>query len=65
MEINECFYKINDTAKYHIRAKLRPDNVYVIKYFGKYKRWWHYEVVSFYEMDLMLESGLWSKKRFK
>ena len=65
MELGESFYKKNDRRKYHIRCKLRPDNVYIIKYFGIHKRRWHYEVVSFYELDLCFKSGLWSKKRFK
>ena len=43
--------------KYHFRGYLyhvvlsfqdsgNEDTMYVVKYYGKHKQWWHYEVIS-------------------
>jgi hypothetical protein len=47
-------------SKYHVIAVVDDANgnnegiLYVIKYYGKYKQWWHYEVWSAFEYDLRI-----------
>lgn len=44
--------------KYHVvlwfRDKHTDDFLYVMKYYGKHKQWWHYEVWSAFEYDLRI-----------
>lgn len=45
--------------KYHIVAAFYDgENMYVVKYFGKYKQWWHYEVYSESALKCKIEFGL-------
>ena len=35
------------------------DTMYVVKYYGKYKQWWHYEVISATMLqDILKRQGL-------
>ena len=54
--------------KYHVVAWFKdpngndPDEIlYVVKYFGKHKQWWHYEVMEDWAYRDRLESGLIKK----
>jgi len=62
-----CFYDNQWNYKYHIVILLldeqNPQIIY--KYFGRHKQWWHYKIESLYLFNRMLESNLYSRKRFK
>ncbi len=60
-----CYYQKNDTRKYHVVIVLEEEKQVVVKFFGKHKQWWHYEIKSFYEMNLWFDGGLMSLKRIK
>ena len=46
-------FRYND-RKYHIVTSFEDNGEihYVVKYFGRYKQWWHYEVLSSFELAL-------------
>lgn len=46
-------FRYND-RKYHIVTSFEDNGeiYYVVKYFGRYKQWWHYEVLSSFELAL-------------
>lgn len=49
-----------DKRKYHVVNSF-PDignYIYVVRYYGKYKQWWHYEAWDAYTVDLRMESGM-------
>ena len=51
--------KIKTEYKYHIVLSFddNGDTYYVVKYYGIYKQWWHYEIWSSLEMRLKKERG--------
>ncbi|MBW1853069.1 MAG: hypothetical protein JRJ00_00040 [Deltaproteobacteria bacterium] len=63
LKVGDCFYeKKYDNYKYHVVAVLKEEEQIVIKYYGKRKQWWHYEVKSFYEVDMFFTNGLYYQK---
>lgn len=44
--------------KYHVMFSFRDEHtndfLYVMKYYGKHKQWWHYEVWSAFDYDLRI-----------
>ncbi len=55
----DCFYKKNDSYKYHIVTILEDEGQIVYKYFGKYKQWWHYEIEDFDNFQIYFKIGLY------
>lgn len=54
-----------DGYKHHVVAIFRDTDegghegtLYVLKHFGKHKRWWHYEVMSEWAYQLKAECNL-------
>lgn len=49
-----------DGYKYHVVGIFTDDHgnddgcLYVVKYYGKHKQWWHYEVWSAFDYDLRI-----------
>lgn len=45
--------------KYHIVGYIRDgeETVVVVKYFGKHRRWWHYEVWTEFEAGLKIKQN--------
>ena len=45
-------FRYND-RKYHLVLSFEDNGrmYYVVKYFGRYKQWWHYEVISWDELQ--------------
>jgi len=57
----------NKKIKYHIVKIFEDDKntIVVIKFFGIYKRWWHYETWDYDHLISYFECGLHSFKRLK
>lgn len=49
-----------EERKHHVVAVCKDgDNlIYVLKYFGIHKRWWHYEVMEHWRLELKLDYHL-------
>lgn len=65
MNKGDVFYKRKDPHKYHIIARIveADEPIYVIKFYGIYRKGWFYEVI---EEDLFysrLNLGMYSKTR--
>jgi hypothetical protein len=62
LEPGDCFYNHQDHYKHHIVLLLlnEPIPQIIYKYFGKHKRWWHYQIESMYGFNLMWESKLYA-----
>ena len=45
--------------KYHVVLSFidHDETYFVVKYYGIYKQWWHYEVWDSYSMELNKKSG--------
>lgn len=45
--------------RYHLVLSFEDNGqqYYILKYYGRYKQWWHYEVVSDSEYEWMLDRG--------
>lgn len=43
--------------KYHLVQTIEDNGktFYIVKFYGKYKQWWHYEVWSDFELELILK----------
>lgn len=60
--IGHVFYR--NQRKYHIIGHLYDEAkndkmfIYVAKYYGKHKQWWHYEAITAEEYDMDIEFGL-------
>ena len=65
IEVGDTFYRKDykrNPYKHHIVAILKDENEtqVVYKYFGKHKRWWHYEIMSLTNFEYGFEIGLYS-----
>ncbi len=58
LNVGDCFYQKKFAYKYHVVAILEEEKHIVVKYYGKRKQWWHYEVESFYHYDSYFGCGL-------
>lgn len=64
--IGHVFYR--NQRKYHIIGYLSDKTkdgkmfIYVARYYGKHKRWWHYEAITAQEYDMDIEFGLIKEK---
>lgn len=45
------YMKLHDNYLYHVRSVV-DNNIVVVKYYGKHKQWWHYEIQSMYKIWL-------------
>lgn len=52
----DSLYKYKDSSKYHILHVDKNEEIVVLKWFGKHKQWWHYEIMTFYDIDIRMES---------
>lgn len=61
----DIFYKSRDRRKYHIVKVLNEPcgKLYVVKYFGIHKRWWHYEILSQWLLDNQYLFGTLGRNR--
>lgn len=54
--------------KYHIIGHCYDENrndkmfIYMTKYYGKHKQWWHYEAITAEEYDLDIKFGIIKEK---
>ena len=50
-------YRYHDRL-YHVVMHFTDDGnlMYIVKYFGRYKQWWHYEVESDFVLKLYLKN---------
>lgn len=57
-----------DGRKYHIIGHCYDEDkdgkklIYIVKFFGKYKQWWHYEVMTSEEFDWHIKDGVLKAK---
>ena len=51
--------------KYHVVLSFtdNAETYYVVKYFGKYKQWWHYEIWSADDSRIEKQVELYNKKQ--
>ena len=51
--------------KYHVVLSFSDDNetYYVVKYFGRYKQWWHYEIWPDCDSRIEKQAELYNKKQ--
>lgn len=65
MKIGDTFYKKRDDRKYHIVNIFIDKDVELIvyKFFGKHKRWWHYEIEEYETFEDCLKAGLYYTKK--
>lgn len=64
MKIGDTFYK-RDGIKYHIVNILTDNYVQLIvyKFFGKNKRWWHYEIEEYEIFETKIKCGSYFTKK--
>ena len=45
-------FRYNDYLYHHVLTfEDNGNKMHVVKYYGKYKQWWHYEVISDEELE--------------
>lgn len=51
--------------KYHVVTILdeEPETQVVIKYYGKRKQWWHYEIKALWVIERSLKDGLYTNHK--
>lgn len=47
----------NDNYKYHVIHNDEKEKIIIVKYFGKHKRWWHYEIWSYLHVNIFNKNG--------
>lgn len=51
----DIFWEGDGGYKCHVLVNLKEENQIVFKYFGRYKKYWHYEVQSYFWFEIRLK----------
>jgi len=64
LKVGDAFYIKNDPRKYHVIEILEKERYpqVVLKYYGKHKQWWHYEIEPKFSIIERLRIGLYRRE---